>query len=651
MTTQVIPTRLIPTEKRHMTPPIESSLMSRLIAAMLALLLMVSLAACGGGGGSGAGAQPFGFSGSSSSGSDPAAVQVTTSVPSIGSDGRTTASITAIVKDASNRSMANQDVKFATTDTGSVLQVVNARTDASGTATATLSISDAANRTITVTATTGSLVKSVPVAVTGTQLSLSGPATLVAQAANEFTVSLRNSAGTAIAGAVVAIKSAASNALSAASVTTDAAGQARFTVTGTVGGSDTLTASAAALNASATLPVTVSGTLLSFLDPAPSQEVPVSTLQSVTVRYLVNGAPQAGQSVSFLATRGTVTPATAATDANGLATTTITASTAGISTITAVAGSLSNQQRVEFVSRTPAKITLQASPANIGVNLSSSGTSSSQLIAVVRDAADNPVKGSIVSFAALADPSNGRIEPAVATTDSSGVASVAFFPGANSTGNNQIVIRASLPGTAISSQATLTASKQELVVRIGTGNQLEATESTKYAMPWTALVTDSAGNPVEGALVQAQLVGVNFFKGQYFWNGTAWQPSGETISSPPFQCASEDLNGNLQLDPGEDLNGNNLLDPANVAVTRVLATDSRTDKSGFANLQIEYPREYANWATVRLRVTITAIAGTEVSSQRQITLPVLASDISAQTVAPPGWKSPFGTTANCASAN
>ncbi|MEI8302612.1 MAG: Ig-like domain-containing protein [Burkholderiales bacterium] len=633
-----------------MTPRIESSLMSRLIAAMLALLLMVSLAACGGGG-SGAGAQASGSSGGSSSGTDPAAVQVTTSVPSIGSDGRSTATITAIVKDASNRSMANQDVKFSTTDTGSVLQVVNARTDLSGTATATLSISDAANRTITVSAATGSLVKTVPVAVTGTQLSLSGPATLVAQAANEFTVSLRNSAGTAIAGTVVAIKSAAGNTLSAASVTTDAAGQARFTVIGTVSGSDTLGATAAALNASASLPVTVSGTLLSFLDPAASQEVPVSTLQSVTVRYLVGGLPQAGQSVSFLATRGTVTPTTATTDASGLATTTITATTAGISTITAVAGSLSNQQRVEFVSRTPGKITLQASPANIGVNLSSSGTSSSQLIAVVRDSADNPVKGAIVSFSALADPSNGRIEPAVATTDSSGVASVAFFPGANSTGNNQIVIKAALPNTAISSQASLTASKQELVVRIGTGNQLEATESTKYAMPWTALVTDSAGNPVEGALVQAQLVGVNFFKGQYFWNGVAWQPSGETISSAPFQCASEDLNGNLQLDPGEDLNGNGLLDPANVAVTRVLAADSRTDKSGFANLQIEYPREYANWATVRLRVTITAIAGTEVFSQRQITLPVLASDISAQTVAPPGRVSPFGATSNCASAN
>ena len=41
MTTQVIPTRLIPNEKRHMTPPIEASLMSRLTVALVALLTQV----------------------------------------------------------------------------------------------------------------------------------------------------------------------------------------------------------------------------------------------------------------------------------------------------------------------------------------------------------------------------------------------------------------------------------------------------------------------------------------------------------------------------------------------------------------------------------------------------------------------------------
>jgi hypothetical protein len=50
---------------------------------------------------------------------------------------------------------------------------------------------------------------------------------------------------------------------------------------------------------------------------------------------------------------------------------------------------------------------------------------------------------------------------------------------------------------------------------------------------------------------------------------------------------------------------------------------------------------------VRLRVTITAIAGTEVSSERTFTLPVLAADIGAETVAPPGAVSPFGAVGDC----
>ncbi len=620
-----------------------SQRVARWLALGAGLVLGALVAGCGGGG---AGTQS---STGSSGATDPAAMQVTTSAPSIGSDGRSSATISAIVKDASNRTMANQQVEFATTDTGARLLIVNARTDVSGVASATLSIADPSNRVISVSARSGSLLQSVSVAVVGTQLTLNGPSSLVAGAPNEYTVGLRDSSGNVIAAKPISIVSAVGNALSAPSVTTDNAGQARFQVTGVKSGADTLTV--AALGATAAVPIQISATQLNFSSPSAGLEVAVTTAQAVTVRFLLNGAPQVGLSIEFLSTRGTLSAASAITDGSGDATVLVSSATAGAATITARAGSVTSAQRIEFVSRTPAKISLQPSPANVGVNLSSTSNNSSQLIAVVRDAADNPVKGALVSFSAVADPSNGRIEPATATTDSSGVAAVAFFPGANSTGNNQIRMQAAITSASIAAQTTLTASKQELVVRIGTGNQIEALDSTKYAMPWTAAVTDANGNPVVGATIQASLVGVRFFKGAYAWNGVVWVPRGETSTLPPFSCRSEDLNENLRLDAGEDLDGDGSLEPANVAAASLTSEGGRTEATGFANLRVVYPREFANWTEVRLRVTITTLAGTEGTSDRTFVLPVLSADVSTETTGPPGQVSPFGRVGDCAKPN
>ena len=616
----------------------------RWIALGAGLLTAAFVAGCGGGG---AGAQNGGSGGTSAT--DPASMQLTTSVPSIGSDGRTSATISAIVKDSANRTMANQQVEFSTTDTGARLQIVSARTDVSGVASATLSIADPSNRVIRVNATSGSLAQSVTVAVIGTQLTLNGPTNLVAGAANEYTVGLRDSAGNVIAAKPISVASAAGNTVSAPIITTDSAGQARFQVTGVKAGGDTLTVSA--LGANASVPIQISATQLTFSSPSSGLEIAVATSQTVTVNYLLNGAPQVGQSIEFLTTRGTLSATTATTDASGNASVALSSPTAGAATITARAGNVTSAQRVEFVSRTPAKINLQPSPSNVGVNLSSTGNNSSQLIAVVRDAADNPVKGALVSFSAVSDPSNGRIEPATATTDSSGVASVAFFPGPNSTGNNQIRMQAAIPSAGIAAITTLTASKQELVVRIGTGNLIETPDSTKYAMPWTAVVTDANGNPVVGATIQVSVVGVRFFKGRYFWNGVVWVPRGETSSLSPFACRSEDTNENLRLDTGEDLNGNGTLEPANIAAGIVNSEGSRTDSTGFANLELRYAREYANWTEVRLRVTITTIAGTEGRADRTIVLPVLAADVTTETNSPPGAISPFGQIGDCAKAD
>ncbi len=269
----------------------------------------------------------------------------------------------------------------------------------------------------------------------------------------------------------------------------------------------------------------------------------------------------------------------------------------------------------------------------------------------MRDASDNPVKGRLISFFAAADPSNGRIEPAVATTDSAGVAIVTFYPGANSTGNNQIDMRATSPGTGLEGRAFLTATRQELFVRIGTGNVVEPLTPTSLGYPWSAVVSDASGNPVVGATIQASLVGSGMRKGRYVWGGLLWVTRGEGGVGSPIACPSEDANDNLRLDAGEDVNGNGTLDPGNFAVAEVTSAESKTDSTGLATFRINYPRSYGNWGEVRLRVTITAIAGTEGTAQATFVLPALSADLTSETVSPPGFISPFGEVADCANPN
>ncbi|MEI6545560.1 MAG: Ig-like domain-containing protein, partial [Burkholderiales bacterium] len=288
--------------------------------------------------------------------------------------------------------------------------------------------------------------------------------------------------------------------------------------------------------------------------------------------------------------------------------------------------------------------------------------------ATVRDAADNPVKNSRVNFSFLADPSNGRIEPGFATTDSNGTASTVFIAGPNSSGNNAVVIAASLPGTpsVAASQASLTVSRSVLVVRIGTGNEIEKIDSTKNGVPYTVIVSDSSGNPVKDVLIQASLVPLVYFKGRYWWNNVdQWLKTNPVTGEVTnYQCANEDTNGNGQLDPaqgatlGEDDpangigNGDTLLTPGNPAVVAFNTgfETGKTNALGYLDMRVIYPREYATWLQVRLRVT-AVVAGTEGVGTATFTLPGIAGDYTSATVAPPGVFSPYGKASVCTNPN
>lgn len=619
------------------------SSLDRILAAIAAIVFTGCLIGCGGGG---AGAQ--GLADAPGGGSSVAVLDALADMPSVGSDGGTTVTITAVARDAGNRAVAGQQVEFGTVDVGAVLQDINGITNASGVATAKLRIIDPMNRSVTVRVRAGSLESAIAVAVVGTTVTVNGPSSVASGSSAQFTIALRDASGAALAGRLVTVSSAAGNDLSASSALTGLSGQATITLTGAKVGPDTLNVSA--LGATGSVALTISGTQIAFTAPTANQEIPVATAQPVTVVFTLGGVPQAGQTVQFATTRGQPTPASAVTDALGRAVTTVRSDSAGSATLTAIAGAVSGSQSIEFVSRVPAKLTLQPSPAVVGVNLSSASSNSTQLIAVVRDAADNPVKGQTVAFTAEFDPSNGRIVPATATTDSAGIASVAFVPGMNSSAPDQVRIRAATvpsgAGAAVEGRTTLTVSSQAMTVRVGTGNTLQEIDAATNAMPWSAVVTDASGNPVAGALVQASLVATGFYKGFYVEGLPFW------IQTITDTCVSEDLNdgtgsGNLRLDTGEDRNGDGLLTPGNVGAVTVTSAQQRTDASGLATLRVVYPKDYGNWTEMKLRVTVTSLAGSEGTAQRAFVLPAIADDLRVARGTPPGQPSPFGRLAGC----
>lgn len=593
----------------------------------------VALVGCGG---DGAGAGGGGFV--QDSGSTQAdAITVLKSVPTLSSADGSTMEVTAIVKNKGNVGLAEQPVTFSTTDRGVRLEVLQGKTDAAGAAAAKLTLNDVTNRDIVVNVRSGQVSVDETIRVVGTTVAVSGPASVALGQKAEFAITVRDSAGNPIGSKAVSATSKAGNPIEGLG-STNSQGQLRLSVVGNVAGQDVLTVSA--LGDSRTAAFTVSGDQLSFV--ASPVEPLVNTAAPLTIKLVRNNVPQVGTTVGLTATRGQLSSTTAVTDANGVAAFSLTSATAGETEVRAsTTDGLSTTARFEFVSNTPVKLALQASPSVVGANLIGTSSNASQLIAVVRDAADNPVKNQRVNFSFISDPSNGRIDPGSAVTDSTGTATVAFIAGPTPTGNNKVEVRATVDGTAIVSQTTLTVARRELYVRIGTGNEIEKIDATKNAVPYTAIVSDSSGNPVKDVTVQASIVPLQYLKGFYTWGGSAW------VKSKNLVCANEDLNGNGQLDPGEDDpaggvgNGDGVLTPGNPAVITFVA-GSKTNDNGTVDMKITYPRDQSTWLVVRLRVTAAVVAGTEGVAETAIVLPGLAADYINETVAPPGAVSPYG---------
>jgi len=579
--------------------------------------------------------------------------------------------ITAIVKNQENNLVEGAEVSFnASSGELRPIQIEGSSaeagvTDVSGRAQARLTTqSNSDNRTITVTAKVatksgGTLEDSISIDVIGTTLSITGPTSVVINTEANFVISLKDSADKGIAGKTVSLSSRLNNTFNPPSPVTNAQGQAEVVYTASNAGEDVITASKTGVDGDSiqvsisdsnfiVTPISSSNNLCTLisenedtnnnrildagedlngngrLDLGCQVPLNLSGGQQFSVHWDEGGVAQVNEQIILSTTRGTLDNNAITTNANGEALFTVSPSgNAGNSIITVVAeraGGPSQEFNIKFVATNVNSITIQATPAVIGVNSVGTDTEQSEILAVVRDPDNNQVFGKRVNFV-LSDISGGRLTQGFAFTDDFGRASTTYIAGPSSSAANGVRVTASVADTpAVSKSVNLTVAAKSLFVKIGSGNQLTKDEGIRYRVFHTVLVTDSNGTPTNDVEVKLSIYPLAYIK----YNSGDPTNANDDVA---YLCPNEDVNRNGLLDAGEDTNGNGRLDPGNVITVDSLTlttgkpnppNHTTTPSPGYADFDVVYAIQYANWVTAEITAR-TSVAGSESSSVIQFT--------------------------------
>ena len=534
--------------------------------------------------------------------------------------------VTASVLDASNAAVEGVTVQFSTT-TGA-LSVASAVTDSSGTATVDFhcGLVDQSNRQALITATLGELTASVPVQILGTTVTVTQQQTTLSgdPATDEIEIFVADASGNPIYNATVSVTVTGSNGgnatVSLDSTTTDVNGIVDATVTGTSSGTVDLSVSSANALGSCTYTVSVGGTetdvlQISLPEITPGVEqttLPIGSTLLVTVTDPNNGTVVLTTSIGYF--NGVTTQSYVTLNASsGSASATLATTVGGIATLNAyntLYPSIRASKTVTMYSpaSNATNITVQASSRVVGLS-NATLTNSVEIQATVTDSAGNPVGNVPVAFS-MANTTGGgeRLSPSVVfTNDGSnadqevGVASTTFTSGSISSDNDGVAVTAALvanPAVSDSINIIIGGSSGSVVVGVGT-TATSVNNDTAYEVGVSVLVADANGTPVPGATVAINL----WPKGYYI--GHAWDDDIGRIGA--FE--NEDVNRNLQLDPGEDLNGDGELTPLNSTAGNMLAV-IQVDENGVGTFTWTYLKEYAGYIKAEIKAS-TLVLGSE----------------------------------------
>ena len=623
------------------------------------------------------------------SGVTASSLDLTASPVSIKTDGSSSSTITVTALNALNASLSGVVVTVGT-DTG-VLSAATVTTP--GTVTLTCG-SNKANRTATITATAGSATAQIPVQIVGSTVTLAtGASSISTTGSTTVTVTVKDAGSNVVPGAAVSLSSSGTGTVTfgSATGTTNASGIFSTTVAGNTNGTVNITATALGATASTTLTVTDATTVFSidqqrlctgaYPGSCPAPTVPPNNPNPSSMQignYLeIQVNPAGATDVVFATTMGTFTDPSDTTNTGSSITVHVGDYVAGkaIAYLTAkegiknVAGianinvynaadvTTNDTLTVAMTSATAASIELQASPVVVPKSVGTT-TSSSTLVAMVRDSGGFPVGNAAVQFS-IVNPTGGgeTISPVVAMSAATttgglnlGEARASFTSGTLSSAAGGIQVRASIVGSpAINDNATIVIGGVAGSIAFGQATVLGVDgTNANYTLAMSVMVSDSNGNPAPaGTIVNLSLWPIAWSTGSgcmYDMDGFRYNSLTEDFDIPCDTCGTfwnVDANENLILDTGEDGfrayyadlsrtdlgtgNADTYITPVNSRAGTVPATVS-TDASGVAGFTLTYPKNSAIWTIVRVRAS-TIVQGTETVGQVTFRLSALASDV------------------------
>lgn len=521
-----------------------------------------------------------------------------------------TATITAV--DANRNALSGIPV-LVSVDGNAVANVSGQATNSSGVVTATIGVgADRSNRSVTVTASSGSITRSATFTVTGATLTASfSPTVTTGSAGNQIEYRLVDANSSPMVGQTVAVT--ATGGLPAASGTTDANGKYVYTYDApTSAGSITITATAAGDTRSQTVAVQAPGTTPPNATQVPQSASLTPTPSVVTVNTVGSTTNQAELRALFLgANNQPVQNVRVRFDLDGNA-------NGSDGTVTVAGGGAIAYSDATGVARGTFTAGQRSSPTN-GVS--------------VRACWD------VTDFAAGTCPNAVR---STLTVTSEALA-------VNIRTNNLIKI----------GPAGLTYIKEFVVMVVDAAGQAKADVLITPSVDLTAYYKGIYfWDAVDERWVQSMRLAAD----QVWTWDAANQRWSQGAANGQQQCPNEDVNRNGVREapafPGssvpavtgrqEDLNWNGDLDPRKSDVAIKMVGSARTDANGLAVVQIEYGQNLASWVDYVITVTASGVSGTE-SRARYAglfwgvgNLPYPSAAVTSETLPPAFVISPYG---------